>query len=139
MGEVSEGGKKPSRHFKEGGMMGMFIIKDRRSFLRFNCSHLASYIRFDEEGRQCEEEKVRTVDISPDGLRIQTYSTISVNEVLDLTVAIREELFNARGKVIRCESSDDGKFNVGIAFLDVDENNRRILYDYFREILGGGE
>ena len=137
MGEVSEGGKKPSRHFKEGGMMGIFIIKDRRSFLRFNCSHLASYIRFDEEGRQCEEEKVRTVDISSDGLRIQTYSTISVNEVLDLTVAVREELFNARGKVIRCESSAGGKFNVGIAFLDVDENNRRILYDYFREILGG--
>ena len=131
MGEISEGGEKPSRHFKEGGTMGIFIIKDRRSFLRFNCSHLASYIRFDEEGRQCEEEKVRTVDISPDGLRIQTYSTISV--------AIREELFNARGKVIRCESSAGGKFNVGIAFSDVDENNRRILYDYFREILGGGE
>ena len=119
--------------------MGIFIIKDRRSFLRFNCSHLASYIRFDEEGRQCEEEKVRTVDISPDGLRIQTYSTISLNEVLDLTVAIREKLFNARGKVIRCEPSAGGKFNVGIAFLDLDENNLRILYDYFQEILGSKE
>ncbi len=118
-------------------MMGIFIIKDRRKFLRFNCSHLASYIRFDEEGRQCEEEKVRTVDISPDGLRIQTYSTLSVNEVLDLTVAIRERLFNAQGKVLHCEPAADGKFNVGIAFLDVDENNRHILYNYFQEILGG--
>ncbi|MCK5554022.1 MAG: PilZ domain-containing protein [Deltaproteobacteria bacterium] len=120
-------------------MMAIFIIKDRRRFPRFNCSHLASYTRFDEEGRQCEEEKVKTVDLSPEGLRIQAYSPIPANEVLDLTVAIREELFNARGKVIRCESSAGGKFNVGIAFLDVDENNRRILYDYFREILGGGE
>ena len=119
--------------------MAIFVIKDRRSFLRFNCSHLASYIRFDEEGRQCEEEKVKTLDISPDGLGIQTYSTISVNEVLDLSVAIREKLFNARGKVIRCESSASGKFNVGIAFLDVDENNLRILYDYFHEILGAKE
>ncbi len=117
--------------------MDMFVIKDRRNFLRFNCSHLASYIRFDEEGRQCEEEKVRTADISPDGLRIQTYSTLSVDEILDLTVAIREKLFNARGKVVRCEPSADGRFNVGIAFLDVDENNLHILYDYFREILGG--
>ncbi|MFB0508622.1 MAG: PilZ domain-containing protein [Thermodesulfobacteriota bacterium] len=118
-------------------MMDMFVIRDRRNFLRFTCSHLASYIRFDEEGRQCEEEKVRTVDISPDGLRIQTYSTFSVNETLDLTVAIREKLFNARGKVVRCEPSADGRFNVGIAFLDVDENNLHILYDYFQEILGG--
>ena len=139
MGQVSKGGQELSRRFKEGGMMGIFIIKDRRRFLRFNCSHLASYIRFDEEGRQCEEEKVSTLDISPDGLRIQTYSTLSVNEVLDLTVAIREKLFNARGKVIRCEPSAGGKFKVGITFLDVDENNLHILYDYFREILGGKE
>lgn len=120
-------------------MMGIFIIKDRRKFLRFNCSHLASYIRFDEEGRQCEEEKVKTVDISQDGLRIQTYSTIPVNEVLDLTVAIQEKLFNARGKVIRCEPSSDGKFTVGITFLGVDEDNFHILYDYFQGILGGEE
>ncbi len=119
--------------------MGIFIIKDRRKFLRFNCSHLASYIRFDEEGRQCEEEKVKTVDISQDGLRIQTYSTIPVNEVLDLTVAIRERLFNARGKVIRCEPSSDGKFTVGITFLGVDEDNFHVLYDYFHSILGGKE
>ena len=117
--------------------MAIFIIKDRRRFLRFNCSHLASYIRLDVEGRQCEEEKVRTLDLSPDGLRIQTYSPISASEVLDLTVAIREKLFNARGKVIRCEPSTDGKFNVGITFLEVDEKNFHILYDYFHEILSG--
>ncbi len=120
-------------------MMAIFTIKDRRRFLRFNCSHLASYIRFDKEGRQCEEEKVETVDLSPDGLRIQTYSPISTDEVLDLTLAIREELFNARGKVTRCEPSTEGKFNVGIAFLEVDEKNFHILYDYFQEILGGKE
>jgi hypothetical protein len=120
-------------------MMAIFTIKDRRRFLRFSCSHLASYIRFDEEGRQCEEEKVQTVDLSPDGLRIQTYSPISADEVLDLTLAIKEELFNARGKVIRCEPTTDGKFNVGIAFLQVDEKNFHILYDYFQEILGGKE
>ena len=140
MGEVPEGGQEGlSKHFKEGGMMAIFTIKDRRRFLRFNCSHLASYIRFDEEGRQCEEEKVKTVDISLDGLRIQTYSPFSASELLDLTVAIREKLFNARGKVIRCEPSADGKFNVGIAFLGVDEKNLHILYDYFQKILGGKE
>jgi len=117
-------------------MMAIFVIKDRRRFPRFNCSHLASYIRFDGEGRQCEEEKVRTVDLSPDGLRIQTYSPMSANEVLDLTVAIGERLFNARGKVVCCEPSSDGKFNVGVAFLEVDEENFHTLYDYLREILG---
>lgn len=120
-------------------MMAIFIIKDRRKFPRFNCSHLASYIRFDTEGRQCEEEKVRTVDLSPDGLRIQAYSPIPATEVLDLTVAIREKLFNARGKVIRCKPSVDGKFDVGITFLEVDEENFHILYDYFQEILGSKE
>lgn len=116
--------------------MAIFVLKDRRRFPRFNCSHLASYIRFDGEGRQCEEEKVRTVDLSPDGLMIQTYSPISANEVLDVTVAIEERLFNARGKVIRCEPSPDGRFNVGIAFLEVDEENFHILYHYFQGILG---
>lgn len=139
MGEVPEGGRELPEYFKEGGMMGIFITKDRRRFLRFNCSHLTSYIRFDEEGRQCEEEKVKAVDLSPEGLRIQAYSPIPASEVLDLTVAIREKLFNARGKVIRCEPSDDGKFNVGIAFLEVDEKNFHILYDYFQEIIGSKE
>ncbi len=119
--------------------MPIFIIKDRRRFPRFNCSHLASYIRFDTEGRQCEEEKVRTVNLSPDGLRIQAYSPIPATEVLDLTLAIGEELFNARGKVIRCKPSADGKFDVGIAFVEVDEKNFHILYDYFHEILGSKE
>jgi hypothetical protein len=137
VGEIPEGRQKGlSEHFKKGGMMAIFIIKDRRRFPRFNCSHLASYIRFDEEGRQCEEEKVRTVDLSPDGLRIQAYSPIPATEVLDLTVAIMEKLFNARGKVIRCEPSADGEFDVGIAFIEVDEKNSHILYDYFQEILG---
>jgi hypothetical protein len=116
-------------------MMAIFFIKDRRRFPRFNGSHLVSYTRFDEQGRQCEEEKVRTLDISPEGLRLQTYSTIPVSEVLDLTVAIKEKLFNARGKVIRCEPTSDGSFSVGISFLGLDENNFHILYDYFQEIL----
>ena len=138
MGEVPEGGEKGrSKDFEKGGMMAIFIIKDRRRFPRFNCSHLASYTRFDQEGRQCEEEKVKTVDLSPEGLRIQAYSPIPANEVLDLTVAIREELFNARGKVIRCEPSADGIFNVGIAFLELDEGNFHILYHYFQDILRG--
>jgi hypothetical protein len=139
VGEFSAGGKELSKHFKKGGMMGIFVIKDRRRFPRFNCSHLASYIRFDEEGRQCEEEKVRTLDISPDGLRLQTYSNLSVEEVLDLTVAIKERLFNARGKVIRCQPSTDGRFNVGVAFMELDEDNFHVLYDYFQEILGSRE
>jgi hypothetical protein len=46
-------------------------------------------------------------------------------------------LFNARGKVIRCEPSADGMFNVGIAFLELDEGNFHILYDYFQDILTG--
>jgi hypothetical protein len=125
VGEFSAGGKELSKHFKKGGMMGIFVIKDRRRFPRFNCSHLASYIRFDEEGRQCEEEKVRTLDISPDGLRLQTYSNLS--------------LFNARGKVIRCQPSTDGRFNVGVAFMELDEDNFHVLYDYFQEILGSRE
>jgi hypothetical protein len=136
VGEVPKGWQGLPRQYKRGEMMDMLVIKDRRSFLRFNCSHLASYIRFDLEGRQCEEEKVRTMDISPDGLRIQTYSNLSVDEVLDLTVAIREKLFNARGKVIHCEPSADGRFNVGISFLNVDENDLHILYNYFQDILG---
>ena len=82
---------------------------------------------------------MKTVDLSPEGLRIQAYSPIPANEVLDLTVAIREELFNARGKVIRCEPSADGIFTVGIAFLEVDEGNFHILYDYFQDILTGKE
>ncbi len=139
MGEVSKGVQELAKYFKERGIMAIFIIKDRRRFPRFNCSHLASYIRFDGEGRQSEEEKVIALDLSPDGLRIQTYSPISESEVLDLTVALREKLFNARGKVIRCEPSTHGKFNVGIAFLEVDKKSFHILYDYFQEIIGNRE
>jgi hypothetical protein len=140
VGEIPEGGEKGiSEHSKKGEMMAIFVVRDRRRFPRFNCSHLASYIRFDKEGRQCEEEKVRVVDLSPEGLKIQAYSPIPATEVLDLTVAVREKLFNARGRVIRCEPSVDGKFDVGIAFTEVDEMNFHILYGYFREILGSTE
>ncbi len=140
MGEIPKGREQEiPEHFKKGEMMAIFVVKDRRRFPRFNCSHLASYIRFDREGRQCEEEKVRAVDLSPDGLRIQAYSPIPATEVLDLTVAIRERLFNARARVIHCQVSTDGKFDVGVAFTEVDENNFHVLYDYFREILGSTE
>lgn len=82
---------------------------------------------------------MRVVDLSPEGLKIQAYSPIPATEVLDLTVAVREKLFNARGRVIRCEPSVDGKFDVGIAFTEVDEMNFHILYGYFQEILGSTE
>jgi hypothetical protein len=120
-------------------MMAIFVIKDRRRFPRFNCSHLVSYTRFDEQGRQCEEEKVKTLDISPEGVRLQTYSTLPVSEVLDLTVAIKEKLFNTRGKVLRCEPTPDGSFNVGISFLGLDQDNFHVLHDYFQDILRGKE
>ncbi len=41
--------------------------------------------------------------------------------------------------MIRCKPSADGKFDVGIAFVEVDEKNFHILYDYFHEILGSKE
>jgi hypothetical protein len=58
----------------------------------------------------------RTVDLSLGGVKIQTIIPIPVDERLNLTILIRNEVVKPVGRVVRSDRSPNGKYDVGIGF-----------------------
>ena len=71
----------------------------------------------------------RILDVSPFGMRIESPFAISVDSVLPFRIAVSGHTTDVRCRVAACRASggDEGRFGVGLEFLDLDATFREHL------------
>lgn len=107
-------------------------IRERRRGPRFNVHQPVHFVR-KERRMDC-----RSLNISLEGIKIETDGEVRPDDLLDLTLLIGESLVKARGRVIYVEELPDGTFHAGIAFQDISEQGRASLMKYFSDIMTYG-
>jgi len=86
-----------------------------------------SYICLDEDENIVKQGMGRTLNLSESGILLETYFPIEPKHTIQLTISLEEDLLDLKGKPVHVRSSGEGKYEIGIQFVDLDQNARKIL------------
>ncbi len=105
---------------------------EKRKFLRLDSLHLLDYLVVDESGNQGEYSMGRTLDVSINGIKMETLNEIPMNISLLITLGIEDNLVDIAGKPIHTHK-DASRYVSGIEFSEVKADDRAILRRYVDE------
>lgn len=102
---------------------------EHRHFIRKQSLHLLDYLVIDGNGLQTTYSMGRTLDVSENGLRLETTQQISEGDTLLITVGLEDDLVDLRGEVVHSEALDK-RYITGVEFEDISEEGKRIFKRY---------
>jgi len=97
------------------------MIADRRKHSRVNTSNLISYVCIDDRGNETTQGIGRAINISQNGILIETHKPIESKYVLLMVIGIEDELIQVKGNVVYSLPDDSRMFRTGIQFLETKE------------------
>ena len=92
-----------------------------------------SYICIDEDENIVKQGMGRTLNLSETGILLETHFPIELNHVVQLTISLEEDLLDIKGKPIHVRSSGQGKYEIGIQFVELDQGAFQILKKFVSE------
>jgi Tfp pilus assembly protein PilZ len=101
--------------------------KERREHPRINCLNLLSYVCMNENSETVRQGMARTLDVSEGGILMETHVPIDPQYTVSLTLGLKDELTDVKGKVVHFRTDGNGKFQSGIRFTQTEEPTSRIL------------
>jgi hypothetical protein len=125
--------------FRGVGMEDTVGFQDRRGSIRFKMIYPALYTRFDNQGRECDQKISRSMDVSLGGVRLQSSFLVDSGEVLDITMALGENLVTFKGKVVYVAPSKDQGLELGISIEDIEVQDRVALTRFIDDFKGSGQ
>jgi phage terminase large subunit-like protein len=102
---------------------------EHRKFIRYDSLHLLDYLVFDDEGNPGVYSMGRTIDVSVDGLKLETSQPLKANTQLAVTVGIEDDLIELQGRTTHAHPFN-GRFLSGITFVKISKEGRRIFAKY---------
>ena len=106
------------------------MIKERRSKSRFDSKNLLSYVWFDKNNHKSGQGMGRTLNISENGIMLETHVPIDPDGSMSLTIGLEEELMDIDGKITFSNIKETGKYETGVHFNKPDEEKRQFLRHY---------
>ena len=108
---------------------------EKRKFIRWDAIHLLDYVVIEPDGSEGRYSMGRTLDVSLNGLKLETSYEIPLEAEVEITVGIEEDLIDLVGRVVH-KSQMGGRYISGIEFVKMSAEGRRVfrLYtDAFRK------
>ncbi len=103
---------------------------DKRKNQRVKSPNLLVYLCIDEEKNEVIQGMGRTLNVSEGGILLETHVPIDPRHTVLLTIAMEEDLTHFKGKIAHSKEREDGRFESGVEFLEMDEKKRRFLRQY---------
>jgi len=120
-------------------MENTFTFQDRRASIRLKMIYPAIYTRFDNQGRAFDQKISRSMNVSQGGVRLQSSFLVDSGEVLDITMALGEDLVTFKGKVLYVKSTEDQGSEFGISIEDIEHQDRIALTRFIDDFKGSGQ
>ena len=92
-----------------------------------------SYVCLDENNNIVKQGMGRTLNISESGILLETHFAIESEYLVLMTIALKEDLLEIKGKPIHARSNETGKYEVGIEFLEPDQDSIRLLENFINK------
>ncbi|MBC2716273.1 MAG: PilZ domain-containing protein [Desulfobacteraceae bacterium] len=106
---------------------------NKRKHERVDALNLLSYVILDVDGKEWGQGMGRTLNISENGLQLETHEPIDTKNILQISIGIEDELVEIKGKVVYTNRGDSGKFEAGIEFIQVKQDALVVLKKYINE------
>ena len=94
---------------------------ERRKYSRLNSLFLISYVSRDVDEQKHNLAMARTLDISKAGVRVEVYRDVKEGSTMEMEIAIKENIYSARGKVLHSRETDNNTWEIGIEFDSLNE------------------
>ncbi|MBU0992553.1 MAG: PilZ domain-containing protein [Proteobacteria bacterium] len=97
---------------------------------RIHSLNLLSYTCLDHANNELSRGMGRTLDISENGILLETHVEIIENTNISISIGLKDEVIDIMGTVIYTRKEKDGKYQAGIEFKETDERAKQILNKY---------
>jgi len=102
---------------------------EHRRYIRYDALHLLDYLVMDSDGTTGQYAMGRTLDVSIDGIQLETIDEIDRDTLLQITIGLEDDLVDIEGRTVH-SSPLSGRHVAGVSFLKVSKEGRRILTRY---------
>lgn len=96
------------------------MATEKRKHQRINALNL-SHVAISDEPDENRQAIGRTLNVSESGILLETHFPIQSDQTVSLTIGIKDELIDMQGKVIHLLNGDTGRFEMGVKFTDITE------------------
>ncbi len=102
---------------------------EKRRFDRQDSIHLLDYIVVDNDGNEGSYSMGRTLDVSINGMKMESIYNIPLNSSLIIKIEINDELIDIAGTPMYCTGGGN-RYVTGIEFVKMNKNGRKVLQHY---------
>jgi hypothetical protein len=92
-----------------------------------------SYICIDEDENIVKQGMGRTLNLSETGILLETHFPIEPNHMVQLTISLEEDLLDIKGKPVHVRPRDQGKYEIGIQFVELDPSASQIIKKFVNQ------
>jgi len=110
--------------------------ENRRKHARINALNLISYSCIDETVQAIAQGMGRTLNVSQNGILLETHVPIDPKYTVALAIGLEDELLNIKGRVAFSIASGEDRFEAGIEFIETDEAALDVLNKYIKAFSG---
>ena len=107
---------------------------NKRKFERKDSLNMLHYVVLDEQGEPFQEGMGRSLNVSEKGLLLETHSPLLRNQILSLTIGLKEDMVELKGRVTYVNPCENRAYCSGIEFLEIDENGKRVLNEFLKAV-----
>ena len=87
---------------------------ERRKHPRFKTNDPISYVCIDNNGNRIKEGKGKAINVSKGGILLETRESFEWQDILLLTIDVKDQSVSIKGKVVYCNTYDSEMFQTGI-------------------------
>ncbi len=106
------------------------LEEERRKHTRMDSLNLVSYVCVDENNQVLSQGMGRTLNVTEGGILLETHAPVEQQHIVLVTVGLKDDLVDIKGKVIHHRKGEGGEFNTGIEFIETDASALRTLKDF---------
>jgi hypothetical protein len=107
-------------------------LNEKRHHPRINSLNLISYNCIDATENVVAQGMGRTLNVSEDGILLETHVSIDPQYTIELAIGLEDELINIKGSIIYSTPGKNEKFQSGIEFFETDDATIEILKKYIK-------
>jgi PilZ domain len=106
--------------------------EDKRLHTRIEALNLIAYECTDESGQMVLRGMGRTLNVSEGGILLETHVQIEQQYDASLSIGLKNDLIDIKGKVVSSKPGKVHKFESGIKFLEISAAEFAILKVYIK-------
>ena len=107
---------------------------EQRKFERKDSLNILDYVILSDEGDPIDNGMGRTRNISEIGFLLETPNPLSIGQTILITVGLKEDMVELKGKVTHTKLYAEKMFCSGIEFMEIDENGKRFLNNFLEAL-----